>query len=77
MKRNSRSAKEQFADLKQELDDTKNEILIQQRLEDEVARKVQEYNKLVDELKTEETTLKTSIESLKIIAKQYKKQLDD
>ena len=69
-------AKGQFADLKQELDDTKNEILIQQRLEDEVARKVQEYNKLVDELKTEEITLKTSIESLKIIAKQYKKQLD-
>jgi len=46
-----KNIKDQFTDLKQELDDTKNEILIQQRLEDEVARKVQEYNKLVDELK--------------------------
>ena len=68
--------KAQFSDLKQELDDTKNEILIQRRLEDEVARKVQEYNKLVNELKSEETALKASIESLKIIAKQYKKQLN-
>jgi hypothetical protein len=71
-----KKAKDQFADLKQELDDTKNEILIQQRFEDEVARKVQEHNKLLDELKSEKTALKASIESLKIIAKQYKKQLD-
>jgi len=71
-----KNVKVQFTNLKQELNDTKNEILIQQRLEDEVARKVQEYNKLVDELKSDETALKASIESLKIIAKQYNKQLD-
>lgn len=71
-----KNAKDQFTDLKQELADTKNEILIQQRLEDEVARKVQEYNTLLDQLKSDETALKASIESLKIIAKQYKKQLD-
>lgn len=71
-----KKVKEQFADVRQELDDTKNEILIQQRLEDEVARKVQEYTTLIDKLKSEETALKASIESLKIIAKQYNKQLD-
>jgi len=69
--------KSKLPELKQELDDTREEIAIQQRFEDEVARKVQEHNKLVNELKTEETALKASIESLKIIAKQYKKQLDD
>lgn len=71
-----KKVKDQFTGLKQELDDTKNEILIQQRLEDEIARKVQEYNALIDKLKSEEIALTASIESLKIIAKQYKKQLD-
>ena len=53
------NVKDQFTDLKQELDDTKNEILIQQRFEDETAR-------IVDKLKSDETTLKASIELLKI-----------
>ena len=71
-----KAVKSQHDNLKDKLEDIKSEILIKQKIEDEVAHKVQEYNKKVDELKTEETALKASIESLKIIAKQYKKELD-
>jgi len=66
----------QLFELKQELKDTKDELAIQQRLENETALKVQKYQTEVDRLELEEIALKSSIKSLEVLAKHLSKQLD-
>ena len=67
---------EQLSDAKQNLKDTKDEVEIQERFEEEAAIKVQKYNSEIDRLKSEETELKISIESLKVFLERLKKQPD-
>jgi len=67
---------DKLSEVKQELKDTKEELAIQQRFEDETALKVQKYQTEVDRLKSEEIALKSSIKSLEVLAKQLSKQLD-
>ncbi|NIA09860.1 MAG: AAA domain-containing protein, partial [Nitrospiraceae bacterium] len=66
----------QLAEVKQELKDTKDELAIQERLEGETAKKVYMLGKEVDRLKSEETTLNSSVETLKVLEKQLKDRLD-
>lgn len=71
-------------ELKQELDDTRNELSVQQRIEDEVVHKVEKMQKLFDELERElpkmekqtgklEDELNTTKNNLKIKIKELEK----
>jgi len=67
---------DQLSEVKQDLKDTKDELAIQQRFEDEAALNVQKYQREVDRLKSDEAVLKSSIKALEVLAKQLNKQLD-
>ena len=71
-----KQTEEQLSDAKQNLMDTKGEVAIQERFEEEAALKVQKSNIEIDRLKSEETALKSSIRSLEVLAKRLNKQLD-
>ena len=72
--KNLKQTEEQLSYAKQDFKDTKHEVKIQERFEEEAALKVQKYNLEIDKLKSEETTLKSAIKSLEVLLSN--KQLD-
>lgn len=61
--------KETLSEKRSELTDTKQELAIQQRLEDETALKIQKNEEKVEKLKAEETKLNATIKTLEVLAK--------
>ena len=63
-------------ELKQDLDDIRNKVAMQQRLEDEAARKVKEYDKEIKDFNNKKSLIERDIESLEGLMKHLNGELE-
>ena len=69
--------KKQLIETKQELDDTRHELAVQQRFEDEAARKAKEYRIEAEELGKRKIDIENKLEELKKALTKQEAQQDD
>jgi len=69
--------KKQLIETKQELDDTRNELAVQQRFEDEAVRKAKEYGIEAEKLEKRKIDIENKLEELKKALTKQEAQQDD